>query len=207
MFVSRSNQKALGLTDPHATESDTEITFNSTFSFDFDPSDGIDAGKIDFVGVAIHEIGHSLGFTSSVDIIGGLGDQLPISSLGPNLLDMSRFSPDSVANNAIDLTYDTRPKFFSIDGGASAATAGLNHWSLGGANDGRQASHWKDNLGLGIMDPTAAPAGQLNIVTELDLQAIDIIGWDRITGVPEPSGCLVLASLLIGFGLKRRRQL
>src|SRR5262249_26172948 len=42
--------------------------------------------------------------------------------------------------------------------------------------DGRQASHWKDNLALGIMDPTAAPGEQM-LITNLDRQAMDVIGW------------------------------
>ena len=38
------------------------IGFNSAFSYDFDPSDGIDADKLDFEAAAVHEIGHALGF-------------------------------------------------------------------------------------------------------------------------------------------------
>src|SRR5262249_44836054 len=50
--------------------------------------------------------------------------------------------------------------------------------------DGRQASHWKDNLGIGIMDPTSVPAGQANVVTTRDIQALDVIGWNVVL----PSG-------------------
>ena len=207
VFINRSNAKALGLIDGQDTQSDSTITFNNTFAFDFDPSDGINAGQLDFVGIAIHEIGHTMGFTSSVDFIAAVGDQLPISSLGPSILDFSRFSPDSVAAGTFDLTSDTRAKFFSIDGGVTAAAPGLNHWSLGGANDGRQASNWKDNLGLGIMDPTAAPRGQLNIATELDFMAIDILGWDRVAVVPEPGSLLFIAAFGIGTCLRRRRSI
>src|ERR1051325_2404960 len=42
------------------------IGFNSAFMYDFDPSDGIDSNKIAFEGVALHEIGHVLGFSSTV---------------------------------------------------------------------------------------------------------------------------------------------
>jgi hypothetical protein len=48
---------------------DMSITFSSTFAFDFDRSDGISPGQLDFVGVAIHEIAHGLGFTSEVDTV------------------------------------------------------------------------------------------------------------------------------------------
>jgi hypothetical protein len=50
------------------------------------------------------------------------------------------------------------------------------------------------NPALGIMDPTANPAGQINIPSALDLRAFDAIGWQLI---PEPSSalfCLVLRS-------------
>lgn len=204
VWINRANAKALGLLNPQAAANDSTITFNSTFNFDFDPTDGISAGQLDFVGIAIHEIGHTMGFASAVDIIGSFGNNQPLNNFGPNLLDFTRFSADSIANaGSMDVTYDTRPKYFSIDGGATPAVSGINHWSLGGANDGRQASHWKDNLDLGIMDPTAAPAGQLNVVTELDLMAIDILGWDRVA-IPEPA-TLVFTSL-IGIAMANRRR-
>ncbi len=57
-----ANAKALGLGTPTATAQDASMTFSSAFKFDFDPTNGILAGQYDFVGVATHEIGHSLGF-------------------------------------------------------------------------------------------------------------------------------------------------
>ena len=42
------------------------IAFNSAFGFDFNPGDGIDPDKTDFDTVAVHEIGHALGFSSLV---------------------------------------------------------------------------------------------------------------------------------------------
>jgi hypothetical protein len=205
--VNRTNQKALGLRAGDSAGEDTQITFNSNsaFSFDFDPTDGIDSDKLDFVGIAIHELGHSMGFTSYVDVVDGFGDVLALANVAPTVLDLTRYSPDSFGVNAVDFTADTRAKYFSIDGGENAATTGLNHWSLGGRSDGRQASHWKDNLGLGIMDPTAQPRGQLHVVTELDLMAIDVIGWDRISSVPEPGVACLLAGLLGMTSLIRRR--
>jgi hypothetical protein len=62
--------------------------------------------------------------------------------------------------------------------------------------DGRQASHWKDNMGLGIMDPTAAP-GELLVVTTLDLQGLDVVGWDL--SVPEPATLGLLATMILGL--------
>ena len=105
-------------------------------------------------------------------------------------LDFARHSPLSIAAGAdLDFTADTRPKFYSIDGGITAGgglVGGLDHFSLGPINgDGRSASHWRDgDLGdrvqLGILDPTINGAGNLDFVTDLDLQALDIIGFDPI---------------------------
>jgi hypothetical protein len=54
------------------------------------------------------------------------------------------------------------------------------------------------------MDPTALPAGQVNVVSDLDLQALDAIGWDLVP-IPEP-GTAAVGLALIGLGLIRRRR-
>ena len=64
-----ANAKALGLLPANNAAQDATITFSSNFTWDFNPNDGITAGAFDFVGVATHEIGHSLGFISGVDIL------------------------------------------------------------------------------------------------------------------------------------------
>lgn len=71
--------------------------------------------------------------------------------------------------------------------------------------DGQQASHSKDSLGLGIMDPTAGQV-ELLAISANDIKAFDVIGWNLRTAapaVPEPS---TWAMMLAGFGLARRRR-
>ncbi|MFO0941975.1 MAG: NF038122 family metalloprotease [Pirellulales bacterium] len=203
--MTTANARALGFS-PSGT--DATITFSSLFSWDFDNRDGIDSGKQDFVGVAIHEIMHSMGFVSNVDDV-DFSSNLTDDSYRAAGLDFTRFSINSLAAGAnIDFTADTRAKFFSIDGGATNLTPGASGgWSTGvNFGDGRQASHWKDGLGWGIMDPTAQPAGNLNVVTNLDLMALDVIGWNRITAVPEPSAMLLFVVSLLGLSCFRRNS-
>ena len=182
--VSTADLKALGITtDVNGQPVDTgaadgSITFSSDFTWDFDPSNGINAGAIDFVGVAFHEIGHALGFISGVDLVDYYSGSGPGARVNLNpyaifsVLDLFRYGSSGVR----DLSFGGST-YFSLDGGAT----NLALFSTGRfQGDGRQASHWKDNLGIGIMDPTAVPAGQANIITSRDIQAMDVIGWNRV---------------------------
>ena len=187
LAINRTTALALGITTDangnpidDGTSAYASITFSSNFTFDFDPTDGIDPGAIDFVGVAFHEIGHALGFTSGIDIVDN-NSTIDLNGFAIfNQLDVFRYSVNAqnlFGTGIRDLGYGGDP-FFSIDGGAT----NLGFFSSGQNNgDGQQASHWRDGLGLGIMDPTSAPAGQENMITELDIRAFDVIGWDRVS--------------------------
>ena len=200
--LNTANVKAIGgtatYTAANTQQLDGDVTFSSTFGFDFNPTDGIKANTFDFIGVAIHEIGHALGFVSGVDTLDYFGapngdgattgnaynfNQYSIFSA----LDMFRYSsdPTNVAPGtgpALDLSVGGT-KYFSIEGGATALYG--NTFSTGSYNgDGQQASHWKDATGanacgpqLGIMDPTFCYA-QRGEVTALDLAAFDAIGYN-----------------------------
>jgi hypothetical protein len=209
--LTSANAKALGLTTLSPTVTacggscDGFIEFSNAFTYDYDRSNGITGGAFDFTGLAIHELGHALGFVSGVDVLdtNSTGTFYPASDftyVAP--LDMFRCSAASAAAGAsIDFTADARTKTFSLDHCATS----LASFSTGSVHgDGRQASHWKDNLGLGIMDPTAAP-GELLTATALDLTAFDVIGWN-LASVPEP-GSLAFAAvwgLALLFGRRLR---
>jgi len=198
--ITTANAKALGWVAPDAAAEDAAITFSSAFSWDFDSSDGVGAGLQDFVGVAIHEIGHALGFVSGVDTVDYcITNRINLDPYAVySVLDLYRYSAAGTHNLAAGAN-----SYFSLDGGVTS----LGGFSTGVYNgDGRQASHWKDNLGLGIMDPTANPAGQINMPSELDLLVFDVIGWDRVSPVPEPGGAFGMLGLFASGLLLRRRS-
>ena len=206
--LSTANAKALGLRDSHASTVDGFINFNALYDWDFDPSDGIKANHLDFFGTAMHEIGHTLGFSSGVDELDSNGggqfsdDELPFVSS----LDFLRFSTASEEAGAdLDWTADERDKYFSIDGGLTKSGGVDSAWSKGhNFGDGEQASHWLVGSGLGVMDPTTN-FGVVSSLSDADLLALDVIGYDRIfSAVPEPGS--MLGWLFFVFCLRRHRR-
>lgn len=208
--LTQANARALGLYQAQGGERDATITLRSNLPYDFDPSDGIDGRSADFVGIAIHELGHALGFISGNTLLdeSGLSPEAAFSEddlTYISSLDLFRYSRESTALGlgVIDWSADAREKFFSFDGGATL----LAPFSTGTVyGDGEEASHWKTDLNLGAMDPRARAGGLIQISTT-DLVAFDAIGYD-LRPVPEPStyGLAGVTVLLIGAVLRRRRE-
>jgi hypothetical protein len=187
MDVSSPLARALGAIAPHANPADTtgndrlgrapSIGFNSKFNFDFDPADGISAGKSDFDAVVVHELGHVLGFNTEA----GLLDVAPDQTLRPTVWDLFRFRPGttvaSFATAQRVLTTGGEHRYF--DGVSDLGLSTGNPKGEGG--DGEQASHWKDDrFGggyVGIMDPTI-PSGARRQMTANDRRALDFMGYN-----------------------------
>jgi hypothetical protein len=162
--------------DPPSYGPSPSIGFNSTMPFDFDASNGIDAGKYDFEAVVAHEIGHVLGFTSAV----GQREINPNCELAVTVWDLFRLRPGvsmgGLATSERILSSGGAQVFFEGDSELQLSTGRPD----GTGGDGLQPSHWRDDsiVGqrIGIMDPTLA-AGTRTTITFNDLTALDLFGY------------------------------
>jgi Fibronectin type III domain/Bacterial pre-peptidase C-terminal domain len=161
------------------TDSAPSIGFNNAFAYDFDPSNGISPGQKDFEGVVVHEIGHMLGFVSTVGY-----NELGAEFNAPSILDYFRFRPGVTSGS-----FGTAQRIQS-SGGTHVYFAGASALALstgrpdGEGGDERQASHWKDDdlsgSKIGIMDPTLGSAERAQL-TQADLDAFGVLGYDVVS--------------------------
>ncbi len=175
--------RALGFLNA-AADPDAEVSFgnppavgfNSAFDYDFDPSDGIDTDAIDFDAVAVHEIGHVLGFDSFT----GYRELVGSAPVAVSVWDLFR-----LRLGATLATFNTAPRVLA-SGGSQIFFDGSGQTALstgrpdGTGGDGEQASHWKDNRftgqQIGVMDPTLAD-GVRETISDSDLTALFLMGY------------------------------
>ena len=199
--LTRANAKALGMLDGNDAKLDGYILMRNLTDLSLDWNYDVHApnlpdNSLDFLSVALHEVGHTLGFISGVDDPTWLGIVLEGNESGKELkkdkmkaatlLDLFRLSDKSVSDfgGVPDLTISGGNKFFSIDGGETNLAAFANGEAVNLGADGYQASHWRQqNTPLGIMDPTLT-VGQRRTISDLDKLALDVIGWDLLSSAP-----------------------
>ena len=196
MVSNKATLKAMGFVglDGMFGAADASITFNSAFDFDYDSSNGVSVGQVDFETAAVHEIGHALGFTSAVDIVDFLLDtgSTP-ASVSAEPLDMFRFlfGGGNDPDNEPEFTAFAR-NFIPGANDAFDELASVHRLSTGAfTGDGNQASHWKDDsltgINIGVMDPTLGSGVAFDVAAS-DARALDLMGYDAII-VPAVSEC------------------
>ena len=156
--ISRAQGKALGITIGDGSALDGSVGFNSADSFTFDPNNRAVAGKVDFIGVAEHEISEVMGR------FGQTQNGAPSGRYGP--IDMFRYASPGV----LDLV-PANGAYFSIDGGATV----INTFNgTGGGDLSDWAAATPDSYNASITTGLQMP------VTSGDLTLMDVIGYDAL---------------------------
>lgn len=200
LIVSQATAKALGV--PGVVTSDATITFNASYGFDFDNSDGVAADLVDFESVVLRELVRTLGFSSAIEGVDALVNSGASDALVLHALDLFRFRDGELPASAAAFT--TRPRLL-VPGQSASFSDAQNVYAFAPSS-----GYWLDDaitgVRVGIMDPTL-PKGVALGLSAADLRALDVIGWDlaepESEPVPEPLSVLLLGAGVVAV-LRRR---
>ncbi len=171
IYFTRANYLA---TIGSVTGTAASMQFNTSFGWDYDPTNGISGYS--FTDVLIHEVGHAMGFVSAAGVW----------TKESTALDLFRFqqtdgtgdyNPDTLA----EWTARARLVAYNSPNDAHITDYVTVEYAM---SDGSpyQASHFREqSANIGIMDP-AFSSGQTyypSFMKASDLAAFDGIGWDR----------------------------
>jgi hypothetical protein len=210
MALTRANAKALGVSldqagntvlDGYVMLSDLSNVSNVAWNYDYTRSSAAGSNSLDFFSVALHEIGHTLGFVSGVDRPGWLSPFFTTTTGSLNGL----WTSGTTDNYYIDVfkrtNFATPLDLFRYNSTTTTHWGGWRDFSVGGTTmfsfngttaianfatgmetslggSGLQASHWQGTTGSsGIMNPTLGLGVRREIAT-LDLRGMDAIGWN-----------------------------
>jgi len=200
IVLTSAQAKALGMSEAISLDNETVwnrnlvdtdaldgyIVVNNSFdwSYDFTRNGNAHEESLDFLSMALHEIGHNLGFVSGLD---GLIDITKLHSGNMRVsdftaLDLFRHTAHTAtienADGSISSATIGGEAYFSLDGGKTKLASFSTGKDGSKSDTDFQASHWKRlQKAMGIMDPTLAYKERLSI-SMLDLQAMDSLGWD-----------------------------
>lgn len=174
-YATSAEAKAIGLPIGNSDSSgDGTFTFDNTVSYTYNPLNRAVAGEYDFIGVTEHEFSELMGRTSQS------------ANFGYDALDIYRYTAPGIEQAA-----SAPGVYFSYDNGVT---------NLAGYNDTGSGDS-QDLDGSVASDPFNAStgAGQGHVLNSVDIQTMDVIGYDLVSSTPEPS-TFALAALLLGVG-------
>jgi Ca2+-binding RTX toxin-like protein len=180
-WVSTAEGKALGLVGP-STSPDGYVGFTSSAGiFDYNNADGVGSGQYDLFGVVAHEFSEVMGRMLLV------GATIGSSSNSYVPLDLLHFSSSGVHDYS-----GSTPGYFSIDNGATP----LNSFNtVAGGDPGDWASGTTDAFNA------YATTGVVLPISNTDLTAMDVIGWNAgASAPPPPQPDLTVSNLVLNLG-------
>ncbi|MEY2586095.1 MAG: hypothetical protein QOD80_2121 [Verrucomicrobiota bacterium] len=163
--VARAQAKALGLR-PDDMLNDGTFNFGGGQKWTYDPNNRNVAGKFDFIGVAMHEYSEIMGRTSV------MGDTLGTGTPQYCAFDLFHYT----AAGARGLSKGPG-RFFSFNNGTSLLIA-FNNNAANGGDLQDWAGPAPDSFNA------AGPPGEQDDLSAVDLQTMDVIGYDRGASVP-----------------------
>jgi hypothetical protein len=164
-LVTRAQAKALGLR-PDDMQKDGTFNFGGGHKWTYDPNNRNVPGSFDFIGVAMHEYSEIMGRNSI------MGDTLGTGM--PNYVAFDLFHYTGAGARGLN---NGPGRFFSFNNGTTLLIAFNDNSANGG-----DLQDWAGPA----PDPFNAfgPPGEQDDLTPVDLQTMDVIGYDRVTGTP-----------------------
>jgi hypothetical protein len=177
--VTRAQAKALGLR-PNDMQNDGTFNFGGGHKWTYDPNNRNVAGKFDFIGVAMHEYSEIMGRNSI------MGDTLGTGKPQYVALDLFHYTGPGargLSNGA--------GRSFSFDNGTTLLIA-FNNFAANGGDLQDWAGPAPDSFNA------AGPTGEQDDLTPVDLQTMDVIGYDRTTSSTPGSAANISTRLPVG---------
>ncbi|MBX7211831.1 MAG: NF038122 family metalloprotease [Verrucomicrobiaceae bacterium] len=153
-LMARGLAKGIGLIPSDAT-TDGTFTFGTSFTYSYDPLNRAQAGKVDFIGVAYHEITEIMGRVARLNSTGN----------GNRPFDVFRFT--AAATQSVNFT--DANVYFSVDANTNLKVFNANG---NGGDLGDWASGSNDAFNA------FSSSGVLNDLTPLDIRVMDVLGWN-----------------------------
>jgi hypothetical protein len=199
------------------TGAEVSITFNSQRDYFFGTNGTPGANQLDFLSLALHEIGHGLGFMTQVIRDGSflqgsptIYDRFVVDEFGTPITAMTDAERLAAVTDFLGLFWSGEHGVAALNGTRPGLAAADGVFAPGGS-----ILHFSQGfflpLGLGSNDILMLTGGPEDIPVihtpgRLTLGVLEDIGWSIATPVPEPASWSLFALGLIGLGLLQWRR-